>query len=213
MRKKTLAGLISSLICISLIGVGFASWVIIGDDSDTETGTIHAEGISDGSVSIKSMTWGNDKNDANIKFDANSASVESPWLTSDTKGEDLTAVLTVTVENYEMLEGSTIGAELVVNDSASAYANAKKDNLIGADPKPEIVDKNNGVFEVTVTFTWGTHFERKNPYEFYNSKQASATLADSSTTYKQDALTQMDKVHKLEGVTFTLKITATAKTA
>ena len=59
MKKKTLAGLISSLICISLIGVGFASWVITGDDTNEQaTGTITTETVSDSSVKITSATFG-----------------------------------------------------------------------------------------------------------------------------------------------------------
>lgn len=215
MKKKKLAGLISSLACISLIGVGFASWVITGDDSKTsENGTITAEAITDGSVTIGTMTWGQGKNDGNIKFDANGAAVTQPWLTSDTKGEDLTAVLTVPVENFDNLEGGTITAELKVNDSNGVdngvYKKAQDAKLIGANPTPKITNNGNGNFEVSLTFTWGEHFGGLNPYEFYNAKGPTVALAGS--TYKADALKNMPLIQKLNGVTFTLVIKATAKT-
>ena len=213
MKKRMLSGLLTGLICCSLVGVGFASWVITGDATDsTQPGTIQAEGITDKSLSIKSMEWGTGaENDANIYFGAPATmTTENAWLINDNAGkEDLTAVLTVTLDNPGNID-VTVNATLSENGGTTKMQTAEDSNLIAKPIVETTASQTPNVYTVKVTFKWGSAFGGINPYTFYNGKNASDVISNQ-LTYKQDALDKINLLNELNGASY--KLTVTAKDA
>ena len=52
MKRKTLTLTLSILACLALIGVGFASWVISAGKTETVTGNIVVDDVSDKRISL-----------------------------------------------------------------------------------------------------------------------------------------------------------------
>ncbi|MBE6143047.1 MAG: hypothetical protein E7177_03570 [Erysipelotrichaceae bacterium] len=61
MKKKSLATLISGLLAVSLVGVGFASWVIIQGASEQKEGSVNVETITKTNISIEANWADNDE--------------------------------------------------------------------------------------------------------------------------------------------------------
>lgn len=61
MKKKSLATLISGLLAVSLVGVGFASWVIIQGASEKKEGSVNVETITKTNISIEAYWADNDE--------------------------------------------------------------------------------------------------------------------------------------------------------
>lgn len=57
MKRKTITLVIYMLVCISLVSVGFAAWVITGGTSTSTTGGIEASAVADKSLKIENLTW------------------------------------------------------------------------------------------------------------------------------------------------------------
>lgn len=137
------------------------------------------------------------------------------WLTNDSKDkkENLTVTyqLTVTYGNGSKATGiaNKITAVVTAPESAS-YTAAVNGKLIIAPTNATVEEtgEGTGVYNITVTYQWGEHFGKVNPYTYYNAKTATDTLTDSTTTYMQDAKTSLDTLSKIEEtVKFTLNIT------
>ena len=209
MKKRTLTGLLTGLICCSLVGVGFAAWVVTGDATDEKTGgTITAEGITDESIEIKSMDWGSGPaNDANISFGAPATmDIKDAWLINrDGKTEDLTAVLTVTLENPSKANVD-VKAELIEENGTNKIETAKSNNLITLDPI-DVKSSPENVYTITVRFKWGIAFGEKNPYTYYNANKASDIISDK-LTYKADAKEKIELLKGLDGINYKLIVTA-----
>ena len=57
MKRKTITLVIYMLVCISLVSVGFAAWVITGGDETKATGNVTASAVSDHSLTISNEHW------------------------------------------------------------------------------------------------------------------------------------------------------------
>lgn len=98
MKSKLTITVASILSVLTLVGVGFAAWVISNPSvSADQNGTITAETVSDKSYTLEAVIAEGDKIvfGAPAKMEANNA-----WLTADarTQTEDLSATLTLTLK-------------------------------------------------------------------------------------------------------------------
>lgn len=216
MKRKTLTLTLSILACLALIGVGFASWIISADTSaEPAKGNIIVDTVEDKTY-VVSGEWLENK--SSIIFGApDTMNASNPWLTNDSEGktENLTVTYQLTVKYGDKTPATGLvdSNKIVVTFGAPNdpnYTAAVNGGLIIA-PKNATVEETGegtGVYNITVTYQWGEHFGKVNPYTYYNGKTATDTLTDSTTTYMQDAKTSLDTLSKIEEtVKFTLNIT------
>lgn len=214
MKRKTLTLTLSILACLALIGVGFASWIISADTSATAQGSFIVDTVNDKSYKVEGVWLGNQ---SKITFGAPTTmnNTEKTWLTNDStdKKENLTVTYQLTVTYGDTTPATGIANKITAvvtapeNENYTAAVNGK---LIIAPTNATVEEtgKGTGVYNITVTYQWGEHFGKVNPYTYYNEKTATDTLTDSTTTYMQDAKTSLDTLSKIEEtVKFTLNIT------
>lgn len=222
MKKKSLAGILSLLICIALIGVGFASWVITAGDTETIAGNVTVETIEDQRVFLENIDLDNE----NIVFGTPEGAVNDGWLKNSSIGtEVLTTTLTGTIKTKDKDALTTFTIALETNKDS-----AFDEELIGAFPTVSAPAINSLVwsqeadsngyytanFEVTATFTWGSKWgEDKNPYTFYNAHGVNDLIAGDDTpedssddvTYGDQALKDIKAIYDaLNGATYTFTI-------
>lgn len=214
MKRKTLTLTLSILACLALIGVGFASWIISAEVSATPAeGSFIVDTVTDRSYKVEGA-WLN--NQSKITFGApDTMNAENPWLTNDSEGktENLTVTYQLTVTYGDGTKATGIANKITAvvtapkNENYTAAVNGK---LIIAPTNATVVEdpEGNGKYNITVTYQWGEHFDKVNPYTYYNAKTATEKLNGSETTYMQDAKTSLDTLSKIEAsVVFTLNIT------
>lgn len=214
MKRKTLTLTLSILACLALIGVGFASWIISAEVSATPAeGSFIVDTVTDRSYKVEGA-WLN--NQSKITFGApDTMNAENPWLTNDSEGktENLTVTYQLTVTYGDGTKATGIANKITAvvtapkNENYTAAVNGK---LIIAPTNATVVEasEGNGKYNITVTYQWGEHFGKVNPYTYYNLKNATDKLNGSETTYMQDAKTSLDTLSKIEAsVVFTLNIT------
>lgn len=214
MKRKTLTLTLSILACLALIGVGFASWVISAEVSATPAeGSFIVDTVNDKSYKVEGA-WLDSQ--SKITFGAPATmNASNPWLTNDSEGktENLTVTyqLTVTYGNGTKATGIANKITAVVTAPADKnYTAAVDGKLIIAPTNATVVEVpgGNGTYNITVTYQWGEHFGKVNPYTYYNLKNATDKLNGSETTYMQDAKTSLETLSKIEAsVKFTLSIT------
>ena len=214
MKRKTLTLTLSILACLALIGVGFASWIISAEVSATPAeGSFIVDTVNDKTYKVEGA-WLNSQ--SKITFGApDTMNAEDPWLTNDSKGktENLTVTYQLTVKYGDNTPATGIKDKIITTVSAPAdpnYTAAVNGKLIIAPTNATVEEtgEGTGVYNITVTYQWGEHFGKVNPYTYYNEKTATDTLTDSTTTYMQDAKTSLDTLSKIEEtVKFTLNIT------
>lgn len=202
-----------------IVGTGYAAWTIALNQSDETSGNRQADIVVDNHIKVTGIQWytgvsdnGSAVNNAN-KVPGNKPVVcfgwadqdpamENPWLTKGENAfkENRKFTLYFEVEKGTGLKGKTLNvtAALDVNDtSAKVYEECTKgekpllvtpDNL---EPKTLGTDTNgNEKYYVNVEWQWGSAFEGKNPYVYYNSQPEAA--ADAS-----GAATNLEKLSKL----------------
>lgn len=211
MKRKTLTLTLSILACLALIGVGFASWIISADTSTTAQGSFIVDTVSDKSYTVTG-DWKDKKSE--IIFSAPTGDTTSGWLTNDSaKKENLTVTYQLTVTYGDETKATGIANKITAVVTAPEnenYTAAVDGKLIIAPTNATVEEtgEGTGVYNITVTYQWGEHFGKVNPYTYYNGKTATDTLTDSTTTYMQDAKTSLDTLSKIEEtVKFTLNIT------
>lgn len=214
MKRKTLTLTLSILACLALIGVGFASWIISADATDKAEGSFIVDTVTDKSYNVEGA-WLD--NQSKITFGAPDTmnNTSDTWLTNDStdKKENLTVTyqLTVTYGNGSKAAGIANKITAVVTAPENPNYTAAVDGGLIIAPTNATVEETGegtGVYNITVTYQWGEHFGKVNPYTYYNGKTATDTLTDSTTTYMQDAKTSLDTLSKIEEtVKFTLNIT------
>ena len=211
MKRKSMATLIGGLLSVCLIGVGFASWIIVQGDSQEAAGTVKVEQVKTKKMEI-SYEW-LDGNDNSFEF-TGVAEANTGWFRSDTDTpEDLTNTIRVTVTNPELLTGNKIGLVFECSDAENLSAVTTTKNYINA---PVITDHtvdsskivaatedspSKYTFDVEIKFTWGTEFGNVNPYTYYNADgKTAAEYAEKAS----QALTEF--YNKMNGLSFTLTI-------
>lgn len=214
MKRKTLTLTLSILACLALIGVGFASWIISADAADKAEGSFIVDTVTDKSYTVEGVWLGNQ---SKITFGAPTTmnNTEKTWLTNDStdKKENLTVTYQLTVTYGDTTPATGIANKITAvvtapeNENYTAAVNGK---LIIAPTNATVEEtgEGTGVYNITVTYQWGEHFGKVNPYKYYNLKNATDKLNGSETTYMQDAKTSLETLSKIEAsVKFTLSIT------
>lgn len=224
-KTRKLIGIISlALVAVALISTGFATWVISRDVSTSQSGNISVDAVVDNKITV-TTEWKDNK--STVKFGAKKPSSDftTPWLTASEYDECLTVELTITVDKYDLVDDTTGRTPTytlsVVEKNKTNYDNAVKDGYItspttygsatgftftkGAD--------NKGTATITLTWAWGSKFETKNPYEFYNAKTKDAYVSGSSgNIWADQAKTDLEQLKTyLDNVSFTLAINVYAK--
>lgn len=213
MKRKTLTLTLSILACLALIGVGFASWIISANPTKEAEGSFIVDTVNDKTYKVEGA-WLNSQSKitfgAPAKMDA-----EDPWLTNNSEGktENLTVTYQLTVTYGDETKATGIANKITAVVTAPAdpnYTAAVNGELIIAPTNATVVEapEGNGKYNIAVTYQWGEHFGKVNPYTYYNLKNATEKLNGSETTYMQDAKTSLETLSKIEAsVVFTLNIT------
>ena len=228
MKRKWMAPMVALLLCVGMIGVGFATWVITSTDHQSTNGQFEVYGVESRAIRITpSMS------DSTIKFggnDANSAT-SGKWF-SFTAGavEDLSATLKIVINNWNELKGQTGNAitltltgGVVLNDSSfEPYINTPDEGTItishngtkwvvagsvGADAGwgTPTFDEVNGEVFLQLNFKWGQEaFGGMNPLAYYNQ------TGKSYDTDGAAALEAMEKLEELNGIEGAYSITVDA---
>lgn len=212
MKRKTLTLTLSILACLALIGVGFAAWIISAEVSaDPAEGSFIVDTVTDKSYEVEGA-WLNSQSE--ITFGAPATMEGNPWLTNDSKDkkENLTVTYQLTVKYGDNTPATGIKDKIITTVSAPAdpnYTAAVNGGLIIAPTSAKVEETTTpGVYNITVTYQWGEHFGKVNPYTYYKEKTPTDKLNGTETTYMQDAKTSLETLSKIEAsVKFTLSIT------
>ena len=189
MKKKSLATLLSGFLTVSLTGVGFASWVITGGDSEDVNGTVNVETVSDQRVQIRECTSTEletiTDEDFVIQFGHKADnSIQNPWFQSvgsDVVEEDLTAKIPFYIKNHTHATVTvTFDAALTALTGSSTPEDTSDDyvvlNYSYTEPTGD-TSTTEGLAYINLNFAWGQAFGGKNPYSYYNGQDYSDALA------------------------------------
>lgn len=231
-RSKMIAASIAILSSAAVVSTGFAAWVISGGDSQTATGTITAETVSDTSHTLSAVTW--DANKGVISFGApeNVNTTDGKFLNyTGSVTEKLVATGTFTVSNLTsgwafatLFATSDLKVTEVVPTGKKAvyptggeyvcelpsYKTGKVDTTkpgvyveVGTDTTVGTETKT-GNFKLSVVFGWGSKTGTINPFTYYKDK-------DNNATNRSEAKTVIDEVYKLNGCSFSITIKTNAQ--
>ena len=218
MKKKSLAGILSLLICIALIGVGFASWVITAGDTETATGNVTVETVEDKRLSI-TTTWEDEKSTIVFGQATDTTGVANSWLkaSDDIQKEVLSVTLNIVVANMD--SNDTISVVFNPSDEDKYNAALVSKYITGPAVGEELTctKVSTGNYTCELEFAWGEAFENKNPYIFFNSNNVLGVYDDkddddttNDVTYGDYALESINNLYNLNALTFELTVTATA---
>ena len=216
MKKKSLTMLLTSLLAMSLTGVGFASWIIVQGDTQEPTGTVSVEKIEKHIVKIN-FAWldndgdkktGNEDTDGgdNILNFGYKGATNTGWLRNtdddDIGGTELKCTITTTHDtNVDNPAGEVVlTTEFAVVDNGSAgFAAAKTKGYIKNVTFAAVTGEEN---TYKISISWGETFGNKNPYEYYNALEATESNFNAAVS----AIGELKSL--LEGVTFKLTLNA-----
>ena len=106
MKRKWIAPMVALLLCVSMIGVGFAAWVITSQDETSSVGKFIVHEVKNKTIDISSTLT-----DANIDFGAaqKAAGVNGTWLSFENNAvtEDLAITLAITITNWNTITADT----------------------------------------------------------------------------------------------------------
>ena len=198
MKGKLVTMAVSFLLCVGMVGAGFASWVITSKTQETATGNIQVDDVVDKRIKIADK----DFTGVNVYFGAPSETMENAWLLNDNMAkEDLvsSASLTLDANNLLYLAGKsvtklTFTATIAVanNDAYTAAITAKyitaptvttvtKEVVLSGDGSiiaGDNIAAENLVLDFVFNFGWGDAFKiaeddetfkNVNPYTYFNS--------------------------------------------
>lgn len=181
MKRKTLTMILCLLTCLSLVGVGFASWVISAGDKEKVTGNIVVDTVTDNRIAITVTPVIATEKDIILNGPTGAT---TGWLTySGEKTENLDVEFKCVVSYKAAGKKFAATSELknpVVkftepeNLDYTAAKGAGCFKLGGTDEKGYEISTLNVVdgkieFTVTVKYEWGTAFGNKNPFAYYQS--------------------------------------------
>ena len=177
MKRKSLTMILCLLTCLSLVGVGFAAWVITGPAEEDVTGNIIVDSVTDNRYTLTVVA---DQEDIRL---TGPAGATTGWLTSNaTETADLEVVVTCTLtkksgETFNSVADVTLDADFT-EPTDEKYVAAKTakcfeyENSVISDQELS-TDKLTLTFKVTITYKWGEIFNYSNPYTFYNDGKKS----------------------------------------
>lgn len=219
MKIKKISMLLSVLAFVLLTSVGFAAWVITGDEKADATGNITTEAVYDNRIQMKiELVEATSGAGTDIHYGKpSSTAAKESWLLADsaTQVENLSVKVKITITNWEDIKDrinvtGNITVTSVASETGKNYSDAQTYDgvqLLGDLPS-EITINNadfasgNGVVEETLTFNWGIAFGSQNPYTYYNAK---------TNDYADEAIKRLKHLYEnLNGVTYKVTVTATA---
>ena len=196
MKRKSLTMILCLLTCLSLVGVGFASWVISAGDKEVVTGNIVVDTVEDKRIEL-TVTPLSGK-DIILNGPAGAA---DGWLTySGSQTEQLkvsfkclvaykdttktftdASVLKAPIATFTEPTGNTAYDSAKTN-KCFALASGTVDTLDftdGVNVSDLTVEDGKVVFTVTVAYEWGDIFGNVNPFTFYKTKDVNADCGDA----------------------------------
>ena len=209
----TLASLF--LCCMAIVSIGFAAWVITGEDEEEAKGTINVDTVSDERYVIEvlsSYKVGDDEIvDTTVVLGGPETTPTGAWLTYDGDKQDLEAVIVVKVKNYDK-QNLDLSSEITDGTSYASLVTA------GYIAEPSVADPvylaketkdnvNYGIYKIVITFAWGTSFGGENPVTYFNG------LGDSGDDYgtgtlSDAAFSALDVIDEAKSLGFTLTVYA-----
>lgn len=215
MKRRTLTLMICLLSVLSLVSVGFASWIITANDTEDVTGNIQIETVTDNRVFIvESTTGAGIKASNDIVFGApETMSNDDAWLTADgTKKEALTA--TITFKVVDANDAAVAAGKVNVTAEIALQGGKTFDELVSdgyIQAVPTVTPARVGdVYTITVTLNWGSLWGNENPYDYYNGHDVNAEIT-SGVTYGDHAAEHIDAFAQLNTLQYKVTITAAAK--
>ena len=237
-NKGKLVGIVAaSLSAVSLMGVGFASWVINSTTStDSNNITVTVENVLENQVTIKNAQVA----DPTIKFDANS-NKSGGLLTAQGTTEDLEFSISYTITNNIQTNKFKVFAYITDEAKQKAFTTAVDTNKMIEMPEVLNITKSGDkysnmpaaltfdgetrptgtgatiketavgtTYNVTQTFKfkWGLAFAEKNPVEVSSTDQVHKVGDTSGTTTSATANILKDNLAELRNANLsTFKIT------
>lgn len=180
MNKSRVVGVAAvSLAAVSLIGVGFASWVVSGITNPDVGKTPVSVTVGDVIDNRATITASMDTSNSTLCFDAKSNDNKGAiQYTGDTGGEDLTFAIKVKtssvasgninvkakIENYDTCKLKSA----ITSGYLTGPAIGPDSNKVTLNDTAQIITTLTSTDEVTLTFTlgWGTKFGGFNPAEY-----------------------------------------------
>ena len=218
-RRKiiTLASLF--LCCMAVVGVGFAAWVITGEDTETANGSITVDTVTDERYVIEVLDE-HEAVDTNVNLGGTGVTNPTDWLKYTGTAQDLEAVIVVEVKNYDKQKLSLTAS--ITNNSAYKYlvdANYINDATVVVSSAPISTRTDDdgvkyGTYTITITFTWGSAFAGENPVDFYNGLEGGSNGHDLDDTKMNSdiAFQTLSIVENAGELAFTLTVTAKVDT-
>lgn len=227
LNKGKLIGVVAaSLSAVSLMGVGFASWVISGGDTKT-TGNIN---VTVGEIEDKRVVFSVAPavgSDSEVKFDADSKYTDGLIGAGTNSKEDLTFNVKYTVKANKSSPNWRVSAKLIGDNFANAVAkkyivmpetlsstgatalNKPAENLHTETVNVTITtgtEYTTYAVEQKFTFSWGEAFNGKNPCNVTNNDQIWTGEAKEMAT-KEKLLTNLNGLKALNLTKFTVEFT------
>lgn len=187
MKRKTLTMVLCLLTCLSLVGVGFASWVISSGDTEKLTGNIQVDTVTDHRFTISTAEITKD-----IIFDMKADdSIKDPWLTNNDATENLSVSFDITVSVKNALAENTKAAWAAAVTIDASYtapttqeyldavnAGAISEGVASVKFKSASDDKLSATYTVTIAFAWGEAFDTDRT-TYYSGSALSLTKDDN----------------------------------
>lgn len=175
-----------------IVGTGYAAWTISRKQNGNTTGNRKADAVTDAHAVVKNVKWyrgtGESKKPLSeseknptvcFGWTTKSDKVSGNWLTNTNENfkEDRKFTLAFDVEKGKDAGEVNPVVTRKVEDSGTAFADCINNNLIiapGSKQGEDVLNYtlpapgNGNTYTVDVSFSWGTHFEGKNPMDFYN---------------------------------------------
>ncbi|MBR3618100.1 MAG: hypothetical protein IKN46_05420 [Acholeplasmatales bacterium] len=232
MKKRTLGLIIAGVAAASMVGTGFAAWVITANATAEETGQFAVDVVENKGIEIDAEFG---SNEGTINF-FGPTSANTGWLTvtGDTREKldtDLTIGFTYTdstAEDFNIkftFEGSDeYAAALAANYIVAPVLTVGETTITSGTAVALNSIDSTGSITLNIEFGWGAVFGSKNPYEFYNTfkygdkvnqeANAAPVKDDNGTTDIQTvAETDLTGLHALNNATFKIIIEVTPKSA
>ena len=215
MKKRTLGLIIAGVAAASMIGTGFAAWVITANAQKTQEGQFKVDTVTQKTVTI-TPTFA--EGEGTINFLA-PAGATAGWLTND--GLNGTEKLSTVLNIAYGFEGDATAADFKVtytidytdvNDAITAnYITAPVLKVNDAAYTAGTAQTLSGASEtLTIEFGWGSAFEKDsvnvNPYDYYLAKE-------NTEANRNDAKTKLSGLQStVDSASFTITITVTPAT-
>lgn len=233
LSKKTITG-IALLGTVALTGSVFAGWLIVDANAKGKgEGNVTVYEVTDKSLSVNDIKFKYGENDfkpeGNVIFgkpeDSSGVDSSGIWLSFGDQNMDTQSfpkALTFNViTGKDVEEAPNISVNFTVNDTKiDAYTNCLVNKYITGpsigklnlpDSTAPALQQNNKKqysYSVDLGFGWGEHFENKNPYLYYNSKDRNSAYS-SDTSFEDDLVASFGALYELNGATYSITIEAT----